>query len=50
MTKGNKQALTGILVVILVLLAIAFMRDRAGVKQGFREGFDSTAGSAPRTP
>jgi hypothetical protein len=50
MTGSNKQIVIGILTAILVLLAIAFVRDRSSAKRAFREGFDSTASSAPRTP
>jgi hypothetical protein len=50
MTSSNKQIMTGILIAILVLLAIAFVRDRSSAKRAFREGFDSTAASTRPTP
>ena len=50
MTGTNKQFLVGVLVVIIILLGVAFIRDRASAKKAFREGYDSTATSAPRTP
>jgi hypothetical protein len=50
MTSSNKQIAIGILTAILVLLAIAFFRDRSSAKRAFGEGFDSTAASTPRTP
>ena len=50
MTSSNKQIVTGMLTAILVLLAIAFVRDRSSAKRAFREGFDSTAANTPRTP
>jgi hypothetical protein len=49
-TAKNKQMVTTIIVVILVLVAINFIRDRGAAKRAFKEGFDSTSGSAVRTP
>jgi hypothetical protein len=48
MSPRTKQIVTVIVVVILVLLAIEFIRDREGAKRGFRQGYDSTAGSPVR--
>jgi hypothetical protein len=48
MSPKTKQIVSVIVVVILVLLAIEFIRDRAGAKRGFRQGFDSTARSPAR--
>jgi hypothetical protein len=48
MTDSNKQIAIGILTVIVLLLAIAFVRDRSAAKRAFQEGFDSTAASTTR--
>jgi hypothetical protein len=48
-TAKTKQIVTLIIVLVLVLLAINFIRDRGAAKRAFREGFDSTAGSPVRT-
>jgi hypothetical protein len=49
-TARTKQIISVIIAVILVVLAINFIRDRGAAKRAFREGFDSTAGSPARTP
>ena len=46
MTTRNKQILAAIVAALIVAVALAYSRDPGARHKAFREGFDSTAGSA----